>query len=147
MGRPTLVTHIHPQLQPQPTREQIIDEFGELDRRISTFAPTVKRHKALQETIRSWYADHPADQPAIAEGTLYEIHVGCCGLKRFFSIKAKLKIFSKLGKAKAIELFSITQEAVEGELGKGEKEALLTESYSGTRDLTPILKAPAGQAA
>src|SRR5436305_493416 len=121
MGRPTLVAHNLKQ-PPQPTRQQLIDEFGELDRRIDLFAPTVKRHKALQETIRSWYVDHPADQPAIALGDVYEVQVSARTEERYFDLKTKIKIFGKLGKAKALELFSITLKAVEDALGKGELE-------------------------
>jgi len=55
-------------LQTVPSREEIIDEFGELDRRLALVKPAVDRHKVLKETIAGWYADTPAEQAAIAQG-------------------------------------------------------------------------------
>lgn len=132
---------------PPPTRQQLIDEFGELDRQIQEFAPKAKRFKVLQDQIRSWYEAHPADQPAIAEGTVYQIQVGARGLERFFNLKAKTKIFTQLGKAKALELFSITLKAVEDSLGRGDMELLVSQALTGSRKLVPVLRAPAQKAA
>jgi hypothetical protein len=131
-----------------PSRDQLIDEFGELDRQIQEFAPKVKRHKALQEVIRSWYQGHPADQPAIAEGHLYTVQVGARSEERYFDLKAKAAIWKRMGKAAALEAFNITLKAVEEALGKFELEALVSKANVGTRKLIPVLKAPvAGKAA
>ena len=124
-----------------PTREQIGAEFVEVDRQIQDFAPVARRYRALQDTIRGWYAEYPADQPAVFQGAGYRIHVGARGKKRGFSLRAKIKIFAKLGKAKALELFNITLEAVEEALGKSELDALTTESFTGSRTLVAVAKA------
>ncbi len=127
--------------KPTPTREQLIDEFGELDRQIREVAPKVARHKALTEQIRSWFTDHPADQPAEADGQLYRIQVKPRSKKRFFNLKAKAAIWKRLGKG-ALAAFNITQEAVVKAFGEAEKELLLSEELTGTRELIPVLKAP-----
>lgn len=142
MGRPALVSP-RQSAPVTPSREQLIDEFGELDRRIQDFAPAVRRHKQLTELIRTWYTDHPAEQPALAEGHVYRIQVSPRTEERSFSLAAKTKIFARLGKAKALELFSITLKAVEDALGKGDMESLVSKAHSGTRKLIPVLISPA----
>lgn len=131
----------------EPTREQIGAEFLDLDRQLQDFAPTVRRHKILQEMIRGWYADWPADQPAVFEGSNYRIHVGARSAERYFDLKTRIKIFAKLGKARAMELFSITLKAVEDNLGNPEFEALVSKSFTGSRKLVAVQKAPATKAA
>ena len=126
-------------------RAQIVDEFGELDRLVSAFSPTQKRYKALQDQIRSWYVNFPVDQATAAEGGLYRVLVGARGEERSFSLKAKAKIFAKLGKAAAIAAFSITLKAVEEALGKDELDALATKAPTGSRKLVAVAKAPAAR--
>jgi hypothetical protein len=136
-----------PKLVQAQTREQLIDEFGALDRELQEFAPKQKRYKQLQDTIRSWYEDFPAERPDTLTGAHYIIQVGARTKERFFSLKTKAKIFTMLGKAKAVELFSITLKAVEEALGKPALEELVSEAYSGSRKLVAVPKAPAKTAA
>lgn len=138
MARGSLV----PALISASTREEIGAEFVEVDRQVQDFAPVTKRHKQLQEIIRGWYADFPAEQPAVFEGPHYRIHIGARGDERFLSLKSKLAIFKELGKAKAIEIFSVTLKAVEDALGKQRLEELTSKAPTGSRKLVPVLKAP-----
>ena len=126
----------------EPTRQQIIDEFGELDRQIQEFAPKRKRYEILQGTIRSWCEDLPAAMPTTVEGEQYIVQVGARTEERFFTLKAKAKIFSQLGKAKALELFTITLKSVEDSLGKLALEELVSRAHSGSRKLVAVAKAP-----
>ncbi len=130
-----------------PTREEIGTEFLDLDRRIQDFAPTAKRYKIVQDIIRGWYVDQPAGQACVFEGRNYRIHVGARGEERFFSLKSKIKIFAKLGKAKALELFSITLKAVEEALGEGELDLLVSTAPTGSRKLVVVAKSQMERAA
>ena len=130
-----------------PAREEIGAEFLELDRRIQDFAPTAKRYKVVQDLIRGWYADEPAEQACVFEGKHYRIHIGARGEERFFSLKSKIKIFTKLGKVKALALFSFTLKAVEEALGKGELDLLVSTSPTGSRKLVAVAKAQIERAA
>ena len=130
-------------VSPTPTKAQIIDEFGELDRRVQEFAPVAKRYKLLQDLIRSWYVDQPAESPFVATGALYDVQVGARGSERYFDLKTRIKIFAKLGKAKALELFTITLKLVEENLGKPEFEALVSHAPTGSRKLVAVMKVPA----
>ena len=145
MGRPALVPTRIPAVD--LARQQLVDEFGELDRLIQEFAPLAKRYKILQDLIRGWYEDLPADQATFADGMFYRVQVAARSVERYFDLKTRLKIFAKLGKARAMELFSITLKAVEENVGKPEFEALVSHSYTGSRKLVVILKAPASKAA
>lgn len=130
-----------------PTRADLVDEFGELDRQIAAFAPTKKRHEQLQGIIRSWFADHPSESPATVSGHVYTVQVSPRGEERYFSLKAKLQIFKRLGKEKALELFSITLKAVEESLGRGDMEMLVSKANSGSRKLVPVLHSPVSKTA
>lgn len=128
-----------------PTRPQQVDEFGELDRQVKAFAPKLKRHSELQGVIRSWYQAHPPDLSALADGTLYEVHVSECGEERSLSVAAKIKIFAILKKKRFVELVSITLKAVESapELGEALLNKLATKERTGSRKLVVVAKAPA----
>lgn len=128
-------------------RKKLVDEFGELDRQVKQFAPTVNRHKAIAEQIRGWYTSHPAASGALAPGTLYEIQVGERGEERQFSPKAKATIFRELGKAAAMSLFNITLKAAEAALGEERVAELVTLERTGSRKLVVVAKQAAQQAA
>src|SRR5260370_16159717 len=118
------------------TRAQIIDEFGELDRRMAEFAPLSRRYKALQDQIRGWYEIHPAGAPATASGALYDVQIHPRSNERFFSLKAKARIFTKLGNTRTIVLFSVTLKTVEEAFTKEKFDALV--SSAPTRPRTPV---------
>lgn len=130
---------------PVKTREQLIDEFGELDRQVTQFAPVAKRHRDLAEQIRGWYQEHPANQPAVANGYLYEVQVSACGEERVLDLKAKREIWKRLKIGRALELFSITLKAVEAapELGKELLDKLAQKKPIGSRKLIVVAIAPA----
>jgi hypothetical protein len=126
-----------------PNRLQQIDEFGELDRKVKEFAPTAKRHEALAKTIRSWYEDYPTDEPAIAEGALYQIQVSERAEERSLGLKAKLKIYSLVGKSAFLTLVSLSLKAATTATSEETVDKLAAKERTGSRKLVPVLKAPA----
>lgn len=128
-----------------PTREQLVDEFGELDRQIAALKPKLDRYESLKKEIRGWYQDHAADQPAIASGAVYEIQVSARGRERSLSLKAKLTVFAKLKKARFVELASITLTAIERapELGEEFLAKICEWKQTGARTLIVVAKRPA----
>jgi len=127
-------------------RRAICDEYGELDRQVTAFAPVAKRHAALQQTIRGYAIDLAADINAIYTGDLYQILVSERGEERYLDPKAKRVIFKILKTVRAMELFTITLKAAEDELGKEELEALVTRARTGSRKLVAVAIAPAESA-
>jgi hypothetical protein len=75
-------------------------------------------------------------------GAHYIIQVSARTEERYFSLKAKSKIFTMLGKAKAMELFSITLKAVEDAFGRPVLDDLVSKAHSGSRKLAAVAKAP-----
>ena len=132
---------------PQPSRAQLVDEFGELDRQVTEFAPIARRHRSLQDEIRSWYSDTPRDQAATAEGHVYNVQVSPRSEERQFSLAAKVKIFAALKKQRFLELCSLTLKAVEMELGETYVDLNVSKDRTGSRKLIPVLKSAATQAA
>ena len=125
---------------PHADRSAVIDEYGELDRQVSQFEPTRKRHKELQDAIRSWHDSEPADAACSVSGRLYDVIVGMCGEERFLEPKAKAEIFKRLGRARAFQVFSITLKAVEAELGGVVLATLASKARTGSRKLTAVLR-------
>lgn len=126
-----------------PTRAQQVDEFGELDRLVKAFAPKAKRHEELQKLIRSWYQAHPPEKPDVAEGVLYDVLVAECGVERTLGLKAKLKIFSIVGKAAFVSLVNLTLKAATTAVGEPKVNELATKERTGSRKLVVVAKSPA----
>jgi hypothetical protein len=132
-----------------PTREQLVDEFGQLSRanadaaltpQIAKYLRDAKREADLAKTIRGWYEQHPADQPAIVDGLLYQVLVDARGEERVFGPKAKAKIFSQLKAAKAWQIFTVTLKAVESNPAIAALISLATKEPIGSRKLTLVAK-------
>lgn len=130
-----------------PTRAAQVDEFYLLDQQVKAFAPKAKRHTELATAIRSWYEDHPADQSAIAEGACSSILVGERSEERSLSLKAKLKIYSLIGRANFIPLVNLTLKAAIAATNQETVDKLATKERSGSRKLVAIAKTPETKAA
>ena len=124
-----------------PDRAGIIDEYGELDRRVREFLPTLKAHEAARKIITSWYATEPGDQSFRAEGTLYAVQVGPRENRR--RITDMLAVFKALGKSRFVELASIPLKALESCLTAEALGRFLTSERTGPRDVFPVALAPA----
>jgi hypothetical protein len=140
------------------THAAVIDRYGELLRLKAEAEVRITKEvgldliemEAVESEIKSWYLDHPAEQPAVAEGQQYFLEVTPCEFRRELDIKAKREIFkllkAKLG-ADPLGLFGITLEAVKTHLGTAKLEELATKGRVGPRKLKAIAKAPLAQSA
>lgn len=142
MGKPALV----------PTREQIVDEFGELDRLLRLWEPQVNPHQArhaeLEATILGWYETAPATESVVIVGRAYQLEVSARGFKRPFTEPAKLKAFRLLKKVKDLDVmqfFSVSLADVKTYLGQAFLDQNVPRVQTGARQLNvvPLLKAPA----
>lgn len=129
------------------SRESLIDEYGELDRKYRLWQPYEKRYEALKAEIKGWYADAPAEVPQVAEGTLYRVNLTA---QQNESTPNLPMIWKKFGKAGFFKLVVIWKTAIAKALaGLGEKsdeetvEAYFTKGRTGSRRLTAVLKTPA----
>lgn len=129
--------------QKVPTREQIIDEYGELDRKVQQFAPTAKRHEELKSVIKGWYDKYPAEKATVAAGRRFEIQVSPREKeRRFRSMEAVSKAVG--GLKKFLALCSVPLGAVEEAIGSGKLAGLVIEALTGSRRLKVVARgAPA----
>jgi hypothetical protein len=125
-------------------RVQIIDEFGELDRRINEFKPIVARHKELKEEISGWYNALPGDQTAVAEGKLYTIQIGKKDNRR--TITDIPRTFQLLKKAVGLEsllgLITIPLKVIDAHVSIVNQLSIVKQERTGPRDIIPVAKAP-----
>ncbi len=121
------------------SRAAIVDEYGELDRKIQEFKPTTKRYEELKKTIQGWYADLPAEQSSVAEGKLYTVQVGARENRR--KITNMLKVYRLIGMQKFLELCSISLEAIEKVIAPSRLEGIISSERTGPRTLRPVAKA------
>jgi len=116
-----------------PTAAELIDELGDLQKRIAAAAPLGKRAAAIRETILGWAKGLKATASATFDGTRYVAVVGACQNKR--TIKDAGKLFDRLGKKLYLELSSVPLSAVEEHVPLPERPKYIEESLTGPRRL------------
>ncbi len=130
-------------MKPQ-SRTALLDEYGELSRRVAEFKPTVDRHKQVKTEILLWCEDIPADKSTIFEGRRYSVRVGECKEER--EIINKFKCFSLLrkllGLKAAIERITIPLgKAVDAVIPEEQHKLFLVKRPTGPRDVVAVAKA------
>lgn len=79
----------------------IIDEYGELSRRVAEFKPTIDRHKKLKDEIESWYALKPAGEAFVEHGEAYSVQLSARAHER--TIISMDRLYKRLGKTRFLE--------------------------------------------
>lgn len=131
-----------PQLVPsskEPTRESVIDEFGELDRQVKAFSPTAKRHELLRKQILAWYPDLPGDQAQPLSGVLYDARI--TERDNESHILSMPKLCKLLGREKFFAICKITIKALEEALGETAAALHLVKRRTGARHVVAVPKA------
>jgi hypothetical protein len=126
-------------------REQrkMVDEYGELDRRMQLLNPDVVRYDALKRAIKSWFDRVPADADAIVEGEVYRLHLSARERER--RVRSMRALVDVIGLDKFLEMASVPIGALEDLLGKTRAAALVTEARTGSRRIKAVPKRPAGE--
>lgn len=123
----------------EPSREQLIDEFGELDRQMQQMKPAVERYEALKAIIKGWYDHSPPGGTAIAKGRLYEIQVSARETQR--RIRSMMLVYKAVGGLqKFFALVTVPLKGLEDLIGKEKAAALLVEEQCGSRRLKAVPK-------
>jgi hypothetical protein len=128
-----------------PLRIQLIDEFGELDRKLRLWQPQanpyIERHAELEAQIQSWAEGKPANKSVVESGLKYQIEISAQGNKRPFSDAARLAAYQACKRIKGLDLFrffSITQADVKAHLGKAWLDKYLPLLAIGTRTVSVV---------
>jgi hypothetical protein len=106
-----------------PSRKQIVDEYGEVDRKLRLWQPQQNPHQArhaeLEAIILSWAADEPAYQSKVVSGLAYQVEVSARGMRSTFTPAAQAKAYELLKHAKVplMQFFSLTLAEAKAHLG------------------------------
>lgn len=125
-------------------RAAIIDEFGELQRRVDEFRPVAERCTALARTIASWYADEPAGESFVEEGRYYSVQISPRTIKR--TVVNMPKLYALLGKAKFLELATVTLAAIDKHVAAPLHAKIIRAEMTGERRVKAVAKATATDA-
>lgn len=121
----------------------MVDEFGELDRRMQCNAPDVARYDVLKKAIKSWFNAMPPDADATIEGDVYRLHVSARERER--RVKSMRGLIAVIGLDKLLEIATVPIGAIEDLIGKTKAAGLIAEARSGSRRLKAVPKRPTGK--
>jgi hypothetical protein len=105
------------------TRKQVVDEYGEVDRKLRLWQPQQNPHQArhaeLEAIILSWADDEPAHQSKVVSGSAYQVEVSARGMRSTFTPAAQAKAYELLKHAKVplMQFFSLTLAEAKAHLG------------------------------
>lgn len=119
----------------------LIDEYGELDRRMQLRATDTARYESLKRAIKSWFCNVPADADGTVEGDVYLLHLSACERER--KIRSLRELVEVIGLDKILDLAVVPIGQLENILGKDHVATLTMETRSGSRRIKAIPKRPA----
>lgn len=119
----------------------MIDEYGELDRRMQLRAADVARYEVLKRAIKSWFGDVPADADGTVEGEVYLLHLSARERER--TVADLRAVVDLIGFERFLQIATVPITALENILGKSHVAGLVTEARSGSRRIKAIPKHPA----
>lgn len=122
-------------------QRKLIDEYGELDRRMQLHAAEVSRYEFLKKLIKSWFDQAPADADGAVEGEVYRLHLTARERER--RVRDLRELAEVIGMDKLLELVTVRIGVLEDLLGKARVELLTVEERSGSRRIKAIPKRPA----
>lgn len=124
-------------------QRKMVDEYGELDRRLQMQAPDTARYELLKRAIKSWFDGAPADADGIVEGTIYRLHFSARERER--RVRSLRDLVGVIGLDKFLELASVPIGALEDLLGKTRAASLVIEARTGSRRIKAVPKRAAGK--
>ena len=124
-------------------QRQMVDEYGELDRRLQMQAPDVARYDTLKRAIKSWFDAMPADADGVIEGRVYRLHLSARERER--RVRSMRDLVGVIGLEKFLELASVPIGALEDLLGKTRAAGLVIEARTGSRRIKAVPKRAAGK--
>lgn len=126
---------------PQSDERQasLIDEYGEISRRVASYQSDLTRQKVLKDIICSWFEDCP-DEICTVEGQLYRVDVGARSLER--KVTRLRAIWRDLGVTKFLNLCTFPLKSLDAS-GLDANKYVET-SRTGPRKVLAILKSAAG---
>lgn len=116
-----------------------VDRYGELQRKVIAFRPTLSEYESLGKEIQAWFANDPADKPLLAEGARYQLQLSARELQR--AITDMKKVRRLMGAEKFIELCSMALKHVDALIDASKHDLFLRAERTGHRKIVAVLKA------
>lgn len=123
-------------------QRRMIDEYGELDRRMQLRASDVARYETLKRAIKSWFDGAPPDADGTVEGEVYLLHLSARERER--RVRDMRELLEVIGLDTLLELATVGLGVLEDRIGKSRVEALAVEARTGSRRIKAVPKHPAG---
>jgi hypothetical protein len=120
----------------------LIDEYGELDRRMQLRATDTARYESLKRAIKAWFANVPPDADGTVEGDVYLLHLSACERER--KIRSVQDLVEVIGLEKVLDLAIVPIGQLENLIGQSRVAGLTVETRTGSRRIKAIPKRPAG---
>ena len=126
-------------------RRKVIDEYGELHRRVAGYKPDIDRAAALKKEIESWYADSESAESFEAEGELYRVQIGPKAHQR--TIVAITKVFRTLGQKQFLQNCTFPLGRLDTLLPSAVELGIAKEERTGPRKVEVVSLVPLEKAA
>lgn len=127
---------------PYPKIAAMVDELGDIDRRLAPVRTLIAREEALRKNLRAAHTDHTADQEVRAAGSRFYAILGPKAAQRSIDF---VRLVKKIGAARFVKFATCSLEALEKHAPGAEAE-FVTKANTGSRpirifDITPEVKA------
>jgi len=119
-------------------QRKLIDEYGELDRRMQLRAMDYQRYETLKRAIKTWFDQVPPDADGTVEGNVYLLHLSARERER--KIRDLHDLVELIGLDKVLELATVPIGALENILGKAHVAQLTIDARTGSRRIKAIAK-------
>jgi hypothetical protein len=119
----------------------LVDEYGELDRRMQLRATDTARYESLKRGIKNWFSAVPPDADGTVEGDVYLLHLSACERER--KVRSVRELVEVIGLEQVLDLAVVPLGTLENLIGRTRVDALTVETRSGSRRIKAIPKRPA----
>jgi len=119
-------------------QKAMIDEYGELDRRMQLRAMDTQRYETLKRAIKTWFDQAPPDADGTVEGEVYLLHLSARERER--KLRDLHEVVELIGLDKVLELATVPVGALENILGKARVAQLTIDARTGSRRIKAIAK-------
>jgi hypothetical protein len=119
-------------------QRRLIDEYGELDRRMQLRQMDYARYESLKRAIKSWFDQAPADADGTVEGDVYLLHLSARERER--RIRNMRDVMDLIGIEKLLDLAVVPIGKLENLLGVAHVATLTIDARTGSRRIKAIAK-------
>lgn len=119
-----------------PQQRAVVDELGELQRRLDEVAPARKRVEKLQKTIASWCAGKPPEESLELVGSRYIAQVS--PQRNESSALPTVALYRRLGQARFFSVVKVLVTKLRPQLTPAECEAFIHEGPTGSRTVATV---------